>query len=124
MHERALQAFSDLLFDDEKFQASFRPLADLVSFYGAMNSLSQTLLKITSPGIPDFYRGTITWDFSLVDPDNRRPVDFAPLTDFAEPARRCWKHGAMDGSRCISRSEPSPSVPPIASVRGRRVHPR
>jgi len=40
------------------------------------NSLSQTLLKITSPGVPDFYQGTETWDFSLVDPDNRRPVNF------------------------------------------------
>jgi (1->4)-alpha-D-glucan 1-alpha-D-glucosylmutase len=40
------------------------------------NSLSQTLLKITSPGVPDFYQGTELWDFSLVDPDNRRPVDF------------------------------------------------
>ena len=42
-----------------------------------MNSLAQTLLKITSPGVPDFYQGTELWDFSLVDPDNRRPVDFA-----------------------------------------------
>jgi (1->4)-alpha-D-glucan 1-alpha-D-glucosylmutase len=41
------------------------------------NSLSQTLLKITSPGVPDFYQGTEIWDFSLVDPDNRRPVDYS-----------------------------------------------
>jgi (1->4)-alpha-D-glucan 1-alpha-D-glucosylmutase len=41
-----------------------------------LNSLSQVVLKITSPGIPDFYQGMETWDFSLVDPDNRRPVDF------------------------------------------------
>jgi (1->4)-alpha-D-glucan 1-alpha-D-glucosylmutase len=40
------------------------------------NSLSQTLLKIASPGIPDFYQGNELWDFSLVDPDNRRPVDY------------------------------------------------
>jgi (1->4)-alpha-D-glucan 1-alpha-D-glucosylmutase len=43
---------------------------------GLFNSLSQTLLKITSPGTPDFYQGTELWDFSLADPDNRRPVDF------------------------------------------------
>jgi len=43
---------------------------------GIFNSLSQTLLKITSPGIPDFYQGNELWDFSLVDPDNRRPVDY------------------------------------------------
>jgi (1->4)-alpha-D-glucan 1-alpha-D-glucosylmutase len=44
---------------------------------GAVNGLSQTLLKLTAPGVPDLYQGTEYWDFSLVDPDNRRPVDFA-----------------------------------------------
>jgi (1->4)-alpha-D-glucan 1-alpha-D-glucosylmutase len=47
-----------------------------VSYLGMFNGLSQTLLKITCPGIPDFYQGTEIWDFSLVDPDNRRPVDY------------------------------------------------
>ena len=47
-----------------------------IAFYGHLNALSQALLKITSPGVPDFYQGTELWDFSLVDPDNRRPVDF------------------------------------------------
>jgi (1->4)-alpha-D-glucan 1-alpha-D-glucosylmutase len=42
---------------------------------GRINSLAQTLLKLTAPGIPDFYQGTELWDLSLVDPDNRRPVD-------------------------------------------------
>ena len=44
---------------------------------GAINSLSQTLLKLTSPGVPDIYQGNEIWDFSLVDPDNRRPVDYS-----------------------------------------------
>src|SRR5579864_9234258 len=44
---------------------------------GALNSLSQLTLKATMPGVPDFYQGTELWDLSLVDPDNRRPVDFA-----------------------------------------------
>src|SRR5271166_1827715 len=43
-----------------------------------LNSLSQTLVKIASPGVPDFYQGTELWDLSLVDPDNRGPVDYAP----------------------------------------------
>ena len=42
-----------------------------------MNSLTQTVLKLTCPGVPDFYQGSELWDFSLVDPDNRRPVDYA-----------------------------------------------
>ncbi len=86
-HEDALQAFVDVLFDDQRFQASFRPFCERISFYGAINSLSQLILKVTSPGVPDFYRGEVSWDFSLVDPDNRRPVDFAPLTDFGWKAR-------------------------------------
>ncbi len=47
-----------------------------VTFFGAINSLAQTVLKLTSPGSPDIYQGGDLWDFSLVDPDNRRPVDF------------------------------------------------
>jgi (1->4)-alpha-D-glucan 1-alpha-D-glucosylmutase len=47
-----------------------------IAHYGAFNALAQVLLKIASPGVPDFYQGTELWDFSLVDPDNRRPVDF------------------------------------------------
>ena len=50
-----------------------------VVFFGALNSLAQTLLKLTSPGIPDIYQGSEIWNLSLVDPDNRRPVDFASL---------------------------------------------
>lgn len=80
-------------------------LDDLLAFMrriaptGAINGLAQTLLKLTVPGVPDFYQGTDLWDFSLVDPDNRRPVDFAararmgdvPLSDLA--AR--WRDGAV-----------------------------
>lgn len=58
------------------FLAKFVPFAEQVAYYGMFNSLSQTLLKITSPGVPDFYQGTEFWELSLVDPDNRRPVDF------------------------------------------------
>jgi (1->4)-alpha-D-glucan 1-alpha-D-glucosylmutase len=61
---------------DNPFLKEFLPFQRWVAFYGIFNSLSQTLLKITSPGVPDFYQGTEFWDFSLVDPDNRRPVDF------------------------------------------------
>ena len=48
-----------------------------MALLGALNSLSQLTLKATMPGVPDFYQGTEFWDLSLVDPDNRRPVDFA-----------------------------------------------
>ena len=53
-----------------------------------MNSLSQVVLKIASPGVPDFYQGSELWDFNLVDPDNRRPVDFDAAAAGARPDRR------------------------------------
>jgi (1->4)-alpha-D-glucan 1-alpha-D-glucosylmutase len=59
---------------------TFGPLAgfiDRIAPSGALNSLSQVMLRLTTPGVPDLYRGTEFWDFSLVDPDNRAPVDFA-----------------------------------------------
>ena len=60
-----------------RFLAHFIPVAEEIARIGAINSLSQTLLKLTSPGVPDIYQGNEIWDFSLVDPDNRQPVDYA-----------------------------------------------
>ena len=59
-----------------RFLESFRPLARRIARIGMINSLAQLVLKITSPGTPDFYQGTELWDLNLVDPDNRRPVDY------------------------------------------------
>lgn len=60
-----------------RFLPDFTAFHAFVARLGMVNSLAQTLIKITAPGVPDFYQGTEVWDFSLVDPDNRRPVDFA-----------------------------------------------
>jgi (1->4)-alpha-D-glucan 1-alpha-D-glucosylmutase len=59
-----------------RFLEDFRPMATRVAQSGIWNSLAQTLIKVTAPGVPDFYQGTELWTLSLVDPDNRRPVDF------------------------------------------------
>ncbi len=75
-YEEAMLAFIDGLLSNSDFIEDFGALAEKVSFWGMFNSLSQTLLKITAPGIPDFYQGTEIWNFSLVDPDNRGPVDY------------------------------------------------
>lgn len=61
----------------KKFLALFQPFVERLSALGASNSLAQVVLKCTTPGMPDFYQGCEIWDFSLVDPDNRRPVDYA-----------------------------------------------
>ena len=59
-----------------RFPHSLAPLAGRLAQLGAVNSLTQTVLKLTCPGVPDFYQGSELWDLSLVDPDNRRPVDY------------------------------------------------
>ena len=58
------------------FHNTFLPFVEEFAKYGAQNTLMQTVLKLTLPGMPDVYQGTELWDFSLVDPDNRRPVDY------------------------------------------------
>jgi malto-oligosyltrehalose synthase len=67
----------DILGPGSAFRAEAAAFARRVGPAGAVNGLAQTLLKLTTPGVPDFFQGTDLWDFSLVDPDNRRPVDFA-----------------------------------------------
>jgi (1->4)-alpha-D-glucan 1-alpha-D-glucosylmutase len=64
-----------------EFLDALQTLARRVALLGALNSLSQLTLKATLPGVPDFYQGTEFWDLSLVDPDNRRPVDFSARGD-------------------------------------------
>ncbi len=78
-YENAYVAFIEKILapsEANEFLKELIPFCRKVSHYGMLNSLSQTLLKITSPGVPDFYQGAELWDLSLVDPDNRRPVDF------------------------------------------------
>jgi (1->4)-alpha-D-glucan 1-alpha-D-glucosylmutase len=60
-----------------EFLDSFETIARRIALLGALNSISQITLKATLPGVPDFYQGTELWDFSMVDPDNRRSVDYA-----------------------------------------------
>jgi (1->4)-alpha-D-glucan 1-alpha-D-glucosylmutase len=82
-HEDALAAFIERILvvrPRGRFLKAFLRLQKRVAFYGALNSLSQILLKAVSPGVPDLYQGTELWDFSLVDPDNRRQVDFQKRT--------------------------------------------
>ena len=78
-YEDALLAFAERVMEpgrDNPFLQAFLPVQRRIQHYGILNSLSQTLIKLTAPGVPDFYQGTELWDLSLVDPDNRRAVDF------------------------------------------------
>ena len=85
-YERNLVSFVEAVFGNESFLASFENFVETLIEPGRINSLSQTLIKLTAPGIPDIYQGTELWDLSLVDPDNRRPVDFERRLEFLKNA--------------------------------------
>jgi len=76
-YEGALLDFASRLLGHEQFRASMNRFVRRIAYHGCLNSLAQVVLKVMSPGVPDFYQGSELWDFSLVDPDNRRPVDYA-----------------------------------------------
>jgi (1->4)-alpha-D-glucan 1-alpha-D-glucosylmutase len=106
-YESGLRQFvHDILYRrrSRDFIRSFDAFASRVALMGALNSLAQVTLKATMPGVPDFYQGTELWDLSLVDPDNRRPVDFAArartLRSPSESAdwgalAQVWRDGAI-----------------------------
>ncbi|MCD0416402.1 malto-oligosyltrehalose synthase [Rubrivivax sp. JA1024] len=86
-YEEGVRTFIDRILDpalSSAFLESVEGLHRRLSLLGALNSLSQVTLKATIPGVPDFYQGTEFWDFSLVDPDNRRPVDFGARAEALE----------------------------------------
>jgi (1->4)-alpha-D-glucan 1-alpha-D-glucosylmutase len=108
-YEAAVHQFVDRILDADagaEFLRDFRAFQWRIAGHGVWNSLSQLVLKLTSPGVPDIYRGTELWDFSLADPDNRRPVDFehrerelsgvreASARDLPEMVRR-WQDGRI-----------------------------
>jgi (1->4)-alpha-D-glucan 1-alpha-D-glucosylmutase len=77
-YEGAVTNFVSRVLDacNTQFLSEFLPFQQKIAFFGTFNSLAQVLIKATSPGVPDFYQGTELWDLSLVDPDNRRAVDY------------------------------------------------
>ena len=104
-YEEAVLGFAaDLLRDEaaNDFLPAFRALAERLAAVGAWSSLAQVVLKIASPGIPDFYQGTELWDLSLADPDNRRPVDFARRREALADLRRRYQGGEGKRSALIA----------------------
>ncbi|MEO8205889.1 MAG: malto-oligosyltrehalose synthase [Chthoniobacterales bacterium] len=105
-YEQSIKEFTEGVMDDPVFMKMLAEFTQPLILPGRINSLAQTLIKMTAPGIPDFYQGTELWDLSLVDPDNRRPIDFssrgkllkqakeqtkwAPLTDWDSGLPKLW----------------------------------
>jgi (1->4)-alpha-D-glucan 1-alpha-D-glucosylmutase len=76
-YEHALASFVNAAFDTAEFRQRFEPFQARVAALGMQNSLVQSALKLSAPGVPDIYQGSELWDLSMVDPDNRRAVDYA-----------------------------------------------
>jgi (1->4)-alpha-D-glucan 1-alpha-D-glucosylmutase len=102
--EEAVDRFiAHILKPDHPLRAGIIKAGQVVSWYGMLNSLTQTVLKLTVPGVPDLYQGTELWDFTLVDPDNRRPVDYALRQEILEEVQNgsatdffpSWKDGKI-----------------------------
>ncbi len=97
-YEQAAKDFASSLLDKSgDFYKIFESFHRTVCDWGIVNSLAQTLLKFTSPGVPDVYQGTELWDLSLVDPDNRRPVDYSLREKYLDEMdsldwRALWQH--------------------------------
>lgn len=127
-YEDAVRRFIALILDRSKSNAF---LADLAAFaaritqVGVWNSLSQLVLKIAAPGVPDFYQGTELWDLSLVDPDNRRPVDYEIRSRFLDELSRATERGPLIDELVATRADGRIKLyVTMTALRYRREHPR
>ncbi|HEX4611391.1 MAG TPA: malto-oligosyltrehalose synthase, partial [Urbifossiella sp.] len=121
-YEAAVARFVDRALDPEQspeFLADLAAFVERVGYLGRVTGLAQTVIRCTAPGVPDTYQGTEGWDFSLVDPDNRRPVDYA--------ARRQWlaELDAAADPRALAANLCDPRAKLFAAsraLRARRAH--
>ena len=109
-YEAAVHAAVDAAFDDERVAAVLAELSDRIDGPAWSNALAAKLVALTMPGVPDVYQGTELWDQSLVDPDNRRPVDFAHR---GGRARRCRGPGPAEARRRAVRAHPRRDRPDL-----------
>jgi (1->4)-alpha-D-glucan 1-alpha-D-glucosylmutase len=96
-YETALRAFVEASLSDREFTDDVARFVEPLIAPGRVNSLAQLLVKLTAPGVPDLYQGSELWDLSLVDPDNRRPVDFEKRRLLLARLRRLAPAAVMDG---------------------------
>jgi (1->4)-alpha-D-glucan 1-alpha-D-glucosylmutase len=105
VYEKALQDFIERVLTEagrNVFLEEIRHFSRRVAFFGRFNSLAQTLLKIASPGVPDFYQGGELWDLNLVDPDNRRPVDYAVRQKLLADLKKNFGGDAIEGGELFT----------------------
>jgi (1->4)-alpha-D-glucan 1-alpha-D-glucosylmutase len=102
-YESATKHFVAAVLNSAEFRSSLSTFAGDIAYFGMFNSVAQVILKICSPGVPDFYQGTEHWDLTLVDPDNRRPIDYSLREQLVSKVRSAspsellddWQSGAI-----------------------------
>jgi (1->4)-alpha-D-glucan 1-alpha-D-glucosylmutase len=102
-YEAALLGFAEAVLQNGEFLEAFTRFQKRVAFYGFLNALAQVVLKATVPGLPDFYQGTELWDLSLVDPDNRRPVDYDARRALVKKQTAAAGRGPIDVTSLLRR---------------------
>ena len=107
VYEKAVRDAVDAVFDRTRVRAVVERLHERVSGPGRSNGLAAKLLSLTVPGVPDVYQGTESWDQSLVDPDNRRPVDFSRRAELLAQGGEDWvKTGVVLSALTLRRERP------------------
>jgi len=104
-YEQATKNFVEQVLADppsNSFLNDFKPFQRKIAFFGRLNSLAQILLKMTAPGVPDFYQGAELWDLNLVDPDNRRPLDYEIRRQLFGQLKAQLVHVSTSLARCHS----------------------
>jgi (1->4)-alpha-D-glucan 1-alpha-D-glucosylmutase len=116
-YDAAIRQFVAAILDPKRsaaFLTDFVRLEQTVARGGAINSLGQTLLKLTSPGVPDIYQGNDLWDLSLVDPDNRRPVDYRLRQRTLGTLQRALSSGSHGAPASPNANYPTPTTQRLA----------
>ncbi len=98
-YEDALRHFVTESMDDKNFMSDVENFVSQIADAGWVNSLAQTLVKMTAPGVPDFYQGSETWDLFLTDPDNRRSVDYDQRAGLLMQAKKLSAEEAWEQRR-------------------------
>jgi (1->4)-alpha-D-glucan 1-alpha-D-glucosylmutase len=125
-YERAVQEFVSRIVADERWMADFVEFHAVVAAHGARNGLGQLVVKIAAPGVPDFYQGTEVWQYSLVDPDNRRPVDYKRRSAMLDELRRRWMEDRIGLIRELAANPEREEMKLFCTYRGldfRRMRP-
>jgi (1->4)-alpha-D-glucan 1-alpha-D-glucosylmutase len=106
------------------FQTDLAQFVAGIADAGFVNGLAQALMKIALPGVPDFYQGSEFWDFSLVDPDNRRPVDFASRQAARDELERRWREDAEGLASDVAAAWPDGRAKLLTTMRALEVRRR